>query len=67
MNEQMLTTSEAAALLNTSPRTLEDWRLRGGGPVYCKVGRRLVRYPLSDLRAFLSAGARNNTAGGLPA
>lgn len=37
-----LTTRQAAEVLGVSPRTLEDWRLRGGGPVYRKVGRRLV-------------------------
>ena len=39
MPERLLTTSEAAEHLGTSPRTLEDWRTRGGGPVYLKLGK----------------------------
>lgn len=66
MPEPLLTTSEAAAYLGTSPRTLEDWRLTGGGPVFRKVGRRLVRYCRSDLACFVEEGARINTAGGVP-
>jgi len=63
---RLLTTAEAAAHLGTSPRTLEDWRLRGGGPVFRKVGSRLVRYAPTDLDAFIAEGARVNTGGGRP-
>lgn len=66
MPESLLTTAEAATILGTSPRTLEDWRFRGGGPVYRKVGRRLVRYSAADLERFLADGARTNTGGGSP-
>lgn len=66
MAEPLLTTGQAAAYLGTSPRTLEDWRLRGGGPVYRKVGRRLVRYDAADLERFVGDGARINTGGGTP-
>lgn len=34
---------EAARLLCVSPRTLERWRVVGGGPAFIKVGS-LVRY-----------------------
>jgi excisionase family DNA binding protein len=61
-----LSTNEAAAFLGVSPRTLEDWRCRGGGPIFHKVGRRLVRYCLASLEAYLEAGARLNTSGGVP-
>lgn len=67
MTERLLTTEEAAAFLGTSPRTLECWRYVGGGPVYNKVGKRLVRYRESDLSAFIADGARTNTGGGIPA
>ncbi|WP_443749395.1 helix-turn-helix transcriptional regulator [Asticcacaulis solisilvae] len=61
MCEHLLTTQQAATFLGASPRTLEDWRLRGGGPVYRKIGRRLVRYCDTDLSAFIASGARLNT------
>ena len=59
--DRLVSTEEAGALLGISPRTLEDWRLRGGGPVFRKLGRRVVRYLVSDLRAFIEDAARANT------
>lgn len=48
-----LDNAEAAAFLKLSPRTLEKQRVRGGGPAYCKLGRRVV-YALTDLEAWAS-------------
>ncbi|MDP2259954.1 MAG: helix-turn-helix domain-containing protein [Caulobacter sp.] len=62
----LLTTRDAAEFLGVSPRTLEDWRLRGGGPLFCKVGARLVRYLVEDLVLFVEAGSRTNTGGAVP-
>lgn len=42
---------EAAAFLHLSPRTLERFRVDGSGPVYCKLGRRVV-YSRADLIAW---------------
>lgn len=56
----VMTQKELAELCKISERTLEDWRLRGGGPRYTKVGR-LVRYLRADVLAFLERGARTNT------
>lgn len=66
MSARLLTNAEAAERLGVSPRTLEDWRLRGRGPVYRKLGRRLVRYSGSDLDCYIAACGRTNTGGGLP-
>lgn len=52
---QRLSERDAAAYLGVvSIRSLQDWRLRGTGPVYTKVGRR-VAYDTADLDAFLAA------------
>ncbi len=59
--EQLLNTSEAASVLAVSKRTLEDWRLSGGGPTYIKLGGRLVRYAPTALAEFVAARARINT------
>lgn len=56
----LMTTVEAAAFLSVSRRTLEDWRLRGGGPRFRKM-RRLVRYHTADLIAFADQDIRANT------
>ncbi|MDK9698228.1 MAG: helix-turn-helix domain-containing protein [Siculibacillus sp.] len=53
----------AATRLAISPRTLQAWRVTGGGPTYRKIGRR-VRYAEADLAAFVEAGARHHTSDG---
>lgn len=61
MAEPLLTTEQAAALLGTTRRTLEDWRLHPHlGPVFVKLGR-MVRYRAGDLEAFIEARARSHT------
>ena len=58
MIERLLTTAEAAARLHIGKHTLEVWRMRGEGPVYRKVGGRLVRYAEADLDGFLTDAER---------
>jgi hypothetical protein len=62
-DETLLSTREAAAFLGVRPRTLEHWRLVGGGPPFVRVGRRLVRYRLGALRAFLGEPLLNTALG----
>ena len=52
--DELLDTAEAAVLLHKPVGTLQQWRHRGIGPAYVKVGRS-VRYLRSDLRSFLQA------------
>jgi predicted DNA-binding transcriptional regulator AlpA len=42
---------QAAEFLGVSVRTLQAWRVRGGGPPYVKIGR-AVRYQRRALIAF---------------
>ena len=49
---RLIIEGEAADLLTLSVKTLRNWRLSGYGPPHLKVGR-LVRYRLSDVRAWL--------------
>lgn len=48
----VLNEKEASQYTGFSVRTLQDWRFRGVGPSYIKIGRS-VRYRLSELDAFL--------------
>lgn len=57
----MLTTKQAADRLGLKPGTLEAWRVRGGGPVYVKLGK-AVRYPDHTLAAFEKVNERSNTS-----
>jgi hypothetical protein len=52
--------SDAAEFLDVRVRTLQDWRFKKTGPVYCKFGG-AVRYPLAELERFADA-ARVQTA-----
>lgn len=57
----LLTEAQAGKLLQMSPRTLQGWRFRGGGPKYVQMGRQ-VRYRLSDLDEFVEQSIRRHTA-----
>jgi hypothetical protein len=59
----LLDEKEAADRLGLSPRTLQAWRVSGGGPIYRKVGRRVL-YAVPDLAAFVDAGTRAHTSEG---
>lgn len=54
-------TDEAAAYLGLSVAALRNWRIRGGGPVYKKLGR-IVRYTQDDLDAWLAERTRRHTS-----
>jgi predicted DNA-binding transcriptional regulator AlpA len=59
--DTLLNETQAAELLGLSVRTLQNWRLRGGGPPYQKLGR-AVRYSLIKLRQWIAEGSRSNTS-----
>lgn len=58
---RFLRTDEAARFLGLSPRTLEKHRVYGTGPVYRKLGGRVV-YALADLQAWADVGVRSSTS-----
>lgn len=53
----MLSDIEFAILIGSSEKTLRNWRARGEGPAYTKLGR-LVRYPAAAVQSFIEAGER---------
>ena len=54
-------THDAAAFLGLSGRTLEEHRCTGTGPVFRKLGGRVV-YAIDDLEAWAAERARNSTS-----
>lgn len=56
-----LRTPEAARFLGLSPRTLEKHRVYGTGPLYRKLGGRVV-YAIADLQAWADIGVRRSTS-----
>ena len=58
----LLTPPEAARLLHLSERALENWRHRGGGPVFDRVSGRCIRYRRGDLLAWIGERLRVSTS-----
>jgi len=63
MQNEIMTTAQAAQFLGLRTNTLEIWRYRGTGPQYLKLGR-AVRYRLSDLEDFIQACTKQKTNSG---
>lgn len=59
--EALLTEGEAAALLAVSKRTLQAWRLKGGGPVFVRCGR-AVRYRRKSLIKWMDERSVHHTS-----
>lgn len=59
---KLLKEKQAAEFLNLQPRTLQAWRLIGGGPAFVRISHRCVRYRLCDLEAWIEARLRENTS-----
>lgn len=54
-------THAAAEYLGVSPRTLEKWRVIGGGPPFSKLGGAVV-YDQTTLDTFLRERIRTSTS-----
>ncbi|WP_447648084.1 helix-turn-helix transcriptional regulator [Microbacterium forte] len=57
----LITPSELAEALGTTERTLSEWRIRGSGPAYLRIGRS-VRYVPHDVDSWLLAQQHRSTA-----
>lgn len=52
--DRLLSRIEVETLFGISKRFLEIAALRGDGPPMIKIGKRMVRYRVADLRAWLT-------------
>jgi excisionase family DNA binding protein len=50
--DKLLTPSEVSKILGIPELTLQNWRTRGGGPRFAKIGKH-VRYRPADLNRWL--------------
>jgi hypothetical protein len=48
----------ASRYIDVPTTTLSDWRVRGVGPTFSKMGPRLVRYRRGDLDDYMKARAQ---------
>lgn len=60
-DEKLLTESQAAEYLNITPRTLQAWRYREGGPPFVRVSERCIRYRSHDLIVWIEGRIRMST------
>jgi predicted DNA-binding transcriptional regulator AlpA len=61
ITKRVLRTPDAAQYCGSSASTFEKMRLSGGGPIYSKLGRRVV-YRVEDLDAWLATHRRRSTS-----
>lgn len=61
MGDGHLTTAEAAQRLGVSTSYLNKLRLTGGGPVFMKMGAKVV-YSAGDLSAWAASRRRTSTS-----
>lgn len=56
-DRSVITSAEAANLLGISPRTLSNWRVRGRGPAYVRVGKKRspVLYRICDIEEWINS------------
>ena len=60
--DALLSEPQAAAFLGFSPRALQAWRQRGGGPVFVRVSSRAVRYRRRDLTGWVESKLAQSTS-----
>lgn len=51
--DRLMRQAEVKVMLGVADSTLEQWRLKGLGPKFVKMGR-AVRYRLSDVNAYIA-------------
>jgi hypothetical protein len=61
-NPQYLTVPELASRLRMSPGTLANWRFKGEGPNFLKIGKKIL-YPIAEVVAYEEQALRRSTSG----
>ncbi|MDW9819341.1 helix-turn-helix domain-containing protein [Sinorhizobium meliloti] len=59
--QRLLATGEAADYCHISQAYLEKLRVKGGGPLFLKLGRRVL-YRLNDLEAWADKHVKTSTS-----
>ena len=59
---ELLTPAEVARITTLAESTLGDWRKRGEGPRYVRLGCRRVAYRREDVEAWLAQQTRDGAA-----
>jgi hypothetical protein len=59
--DELLTEQSAAQRLHPSVKTLQAWRVRGFGPAFVRLGRRVL-YRTSSLQRFIEVNTFTSTS-----
>ena len=60
-DDVLIRRADLSTYLPIAPQTAARWAVEGQGPIFVKVGRRIVAYRAGDLRDWLRAQTRQNT------
>lgn len=60
--DSLVRQEKAAIILEVTPRCLENWRHRGGGPNFIRISARCIRYRRSDLDKWIEERVRTSTS-----
>lgn len=58
----LITEQEAAAFMRMTTRWFQAKRQHGGGPIFCRISQRCIRYRRIDLKAYSEARLRMSTS-----
>lgn len=53
--DRLITENDAAPFLGHSVRTLQKWRVKGGGPPFVRISSRSIRYTRRELMRWAHA------------
>lgn len=59
---RLMTEVETADYLGLTTRTLQAWRVKGGGPPFLRVSPRVIRYRRVEIDAWLEARRARSTS-----
>jgi len=60
--DRLIDERQAASFLGYTVRALQNWRIRGGGPLFVKVSSRSVRYRMRDLIEWTHSHLQTSTS-----
>ncbi len=59
---ELIPETEAADFLYVTPRSLQRWRQRGGGPPFFRLSARCVKYTRFKCKAWYDSRLRSSTS-----
>ena len=61
-DDSLLTQKQVSKILGVQTRTLESWRIRGGGPKFVRISARCIRYKIAEIREWIDKRTKSSTS-----